>query len=177
MLNYNQILERLRESDLEAFDTLYINTRKRLYAYAFSITGNEAVAQDIVQDLFIDLWKDKLFMNIHTGLIGYLVRAVQNRSIVYLKKEQTRQKLKQQFDYLAAGGFTLSDNLDTQEIRQQIEYAIAQLPPMPAKVFRMHYIEKLSYAEIAAQLHISPSTISNHMTRALKSLRENLKKI
>lgn len=78
---------------------------------------------------------------------------------------------------MEGGRVTIDSQLENQELRREIEAAINKLPPMPARVFRLHYIEKLSYSKIAGILNITPSTISNHMTRALKSLRESLKKI
>lgn len=175
-VDYNTILERLKASDLDAFDTLYIHTRERLFVYALSFLKDEAAAQDLVQDLFSDFWEGKLFLDVHSGLVSYLVRAVHNRCLAILKKEQNRQKLKKLFDYTEGSRVALDDQLENHELRQEIEAAINKLPPMPARVFRLHYIEKLSYAEIACMLNITPATISNHMTRALKSLRESLKK-
>lgn len=176
-VNYHTILERLKASDLDAFDILYTHTRERLFVYALSFLKDEAAAQDLVQDLFSDFWENKLFLDVHSCLVSYLVRAVRNRCLVALKKEQNREKFKKQFDYVEGGRVALDAQLENRELRREIEAAIDKLPPMPARVFRLHYIEKLSYAEIAGILNISPATISNHMTRALKSLRESLKKI
>ncbi|QEH43248.1 RNA polymerase sigma-70 factor [Chitinophaga sp. XS-30] len=176
-VNYQTILERLKASDLDAFDILYTHTRERLFVYALSFLKDEAAAQDVVQDLFSDFWEGKLFLDVHSGLVSYLVRAVRNRCLVILKKEQNRQKVKKLFDYTESGKVALDGQLENRELRREIEAAINKLPPMPARVFRLHYIEKLSYAEIAGMLNITPATISNHMTRALKSLRESLKKI
>lgn len=172
---YSQLLEALKAFDLNAFDTLYRNTRERLFAYSFSILKDEVAAQDLVQDFFIDFWENKIFLNIHSGLMGYLVRSIGNRSIDQKKKEERRKLLQRQFGDIEAGNFEGSDKLVNRELGQELEAAITRLPPMPARVFRLHYVEKLSYKEISEQLGISPATISNHMTRALKLLRQLLK--
>lgn len=162
---------------MDAFESLYVHTRERLFAYAFSILKDADAAQDLVQELFVDFWENKLFLHIHTGLIGYLLRTVRNRSLDYLKKEQTHQRIEKQHFRPAEEVLIISDVLENKELGAVIEAEIDKLPPMPSKVFRLHYIEKLNYTEIAEQLQISPNTVSNHMTRALKDLRENLKNI
>jgi RNA polymerase sigma-70 factor (ECF subfamily) len=174
-VDYIILLERLKAHDLPAFGQLYKHTRNRLYIYAISIIKDEAAAQDIVQELFLTMWEGRQFEHIHTGLVPYLVKAVRNRSLDYLKKEQNRVKIRNELALLANGQTTSSDKLTTQELRAELASAVSRLPPMPARVFQMHYIEKLSYTEIADILKISTSTVSNHMVKGLKLLREYLK--
>ena len=177
--DYNGLLERLKASDIDAFGELYAHARERLFVYAFAIVKDESAAQDIVQELFVDFWENRLFRQIQTGLIAYLVRSVRNRCFDYKKQEQNRARLRK--DHFRGnseeGIIPVLEAIEAGELGAAIENAIDLLPPMPAKVFRLHYIEKLNYTEIAERLQISPNTVSNHMTRALKDLRENLKNI
>ena len=175
--DYTILLEQLKTFDINAFEALYVHTRERLFVYAFSILKEEGAAQDIVQELFVDLWEKRLFLNIHTGLIGYLVRSVRNRSLDQLKKQQKHRRLANDHFYAAGEEAVIRNILENKELGAMIEAMIHKLPPMPAKVFRLHYIEKLNYTEIAEELHISSNTVSNHMTRGLKGMRENLKNI
>ena len=173
--DYTGLLERLKAFDLDAFGELYVKVRERLFVYAFSFLKDEDAAQDVVQELFVDLWEDGTFEHIHTGLIAYLVRAVRNRSLTYKKKEENQARLRKEY-FGTDAELAEPDAIEAWALGEEIEAAIAQLPPMAAKVFRLHYIEKLSYAEIADQLQISVNTVSNHVARALKGLRGNLKK-
>jgi len=174
--NYTVLLERLKTLDIDAFEELYIQTRERLFAYALAILKEEDAAQDLVQELFVDIWEDRLFLNIHTGLAPYLTRTVRNRSLDYLKKQQNRQRLAKLHLQPGSEEFLINDALENKELGAVIEAAIEKLPPMPAKVFRLHYIKKINHSKIAEMLQISTNTVSNHMTKALKHLRENLKK-
>jgi RNA polymerase sigma-70 factor, ECF subfamily len=175
-IDYNQLLIALKAFDPDAFNTLYIHSRERLFAYAFSILKDEEAARDLVQDLFIHFWENKIFLQVHTGLAAYLVRSIRNRALDHQKKAHTQQKLQNNLYHIEGGKFVPDDKMITEELGQQLETAMSKLPSMPAKVFRLHYIEKLSYADIADQLQISPATISNHMTKALKILRQELRK-
>ncbi|BAV04953.1 RNA polymerase sigma-70 factor, ECF subfamily [Filimonas lacunae] len=174
-VDYTILLQRLQAHNLPAFEQLYRHMRNRLYIYALSILKDEAAAQDIVQELFLTMWEGRQFEHIHTGLVPYLVKAVRNRSLDYLKKEQTRDKIRHELALLDSGQITSADKLTTLELRAELENAVSRLPPMPAKVFQLHYIEKLSYTEIADKLNISTSTVSNHMVKGLKLLRAYLK--
>ncbi len=172
-MDYTDLLHRLLADDPAALDELYRHARMRLYAYAFTLVKDEAVAQDLVQDLFIDFWERQLYRQVHTGLVGYLMQSVRNRSLDHLKREANRERLRQA--YFGGTEQAVANAAEARALGEQIEAAVTSLPPMAARVFRMHYVEQLSYAEIAAQLGISENTVSNHMTKALKRLRERLK--
>ena len=174
--DFDFLLKRLKLLDWDAFDYLYSNSRNRLYILAYTILKDETAAQDLVQDLFIDLWERKLFLNIESALKAYLMRAVRNRAYVYMDKLATQKRLKIQFDYLESKQYSTNNKVENDELSKELDEAIAKLPPMAAKVFKLHYIHELSHSSIAEQLQISKSTVSGHMDRALKILRAELKK-
>jgi RNA polymerase sigma-70 factor (ECF subfamily) len=167
------LLESLRRNDLKAFEYLYLHSRNRLFVLALSILHEEDITRDLIQDLFIDLWYFRTFESITTSLNAYLFQSVRNRAYNYRDKMRTQDKLKQ--NYIPPVSETHYP-LENEELGQIINKAIDRLPTMAGKVFRMQYIGKLSYAEIAQKLGISKYTVSSHMDRALKELRSNLKK-
>jgi len=167
------LLESLRRNDLKAFEYLYLHSRNRLFVLALSILHEEDITRDLIQDLFIDLWYFRTFESITTSLNAYLFQSVRNRAYNYRDKMRTQDKLKQ--NYIPPESETHYP-LENEELGQIINKAIDRLPTMAGKVFRMQYIERLTYAEIAQKLGISKYTVSSHMDRALKELRSNLKK-
>jgi RNA polymerase sigma-70 factor (ECF subfamily) len=167
------LLESLRRNDLKAFEYLYLHSRNRLYVLALSILHDEDIARDLIQDLFIDLWYFRTFESITTSLNAYLFQSARNRAYNYRDKMRTRDKLKE--GYLPPASETRYP-LENEELGLIINKAIDRLPTMAGKVFRMQYVDKLTYVEIAEKLGISKYTVSNHMDRALKELRSNLKK-
>lgn len=169
------LLKSLANRDLKAFEYLYHQTRNRLYVLALSILQEEETARDLVQDLFIDLWYFRLFETITGSLYAYLFQSVRNRAFNYRDKARTQQKLRAAYTPLTPPAETFYP-LENEELGKIIEAAIGRLPRMAGQVFRLQYIEKLTHAEIAARLGISKFTVSNHMDRALKKLRAELKK-
>jgi RNA polymerase sigma-70 factor (ECF subfamily) len=152
--NFDALLKQLKVLDHEAFDYLYVHSRDRLYVLAYTILKDETAAQDLVQDLFIDLWKRKLFLNVQSDLKAYLMRAVRNRAYAYLNRLATQKKLKTQFDYLESRRYSNGNKVENNELGKELDVAIARLPPMAATVFQLHYIHQLSHSRIAEHLHI-----------------------
>jgi RNA polymerase sigma-70 factor, ECF subfamily len=170
--NHEMLLRSLVKKDQEAFTYLYIHSRQRLFIIAYAIVQDIDAAQDIVQDFFTDFYQQAVFENI-ISLQGYMVYSVKNRAI-NLKKRQQRQAIAREL--LSKPSSIIAPAIENEELKQELTLAINNLPPMAAKVFTLHYIENMNYEEIAIELKISKHTVSNHMSRALKGLRNDLEK-
>lgn len=170
---YNHLLPGLRSRELPAFDELYKLSRNRLLVLALYIVNNEEAAKDLVQELFIDLWEKALYNGVEGSLKMYLISAVRNRAIKYQKKQQAISSIEVDLHPYVEKNFL--DKIENEELKTKLESAIQRLPPMASKVFRLHYQERLSHKEISGMLQISTSTVSSHIDRALKELREVLK--
>ena len=170
---YNHLLAGLKLRDVGAFNELYKISRNRLLVLALYITGNEEAAKDVVQEFFIDFWEKAFYDTIEGSLKIYLISSIRNRAIKYQKKQHTIKSLPIGLPLQSEKNFL--ENIENEELKNKLEWAIQQLPPMASKVFRLHYQERLSHKQISWMLHISTSTVSSHIDRALKELREVLK--
>lgn len=166
------LLQSLTENDLQAFTYLYNQSRKRLFIIAYFILQDKEAAKDVVQDFFADFHENRGFENI-VSLYGYMARSVRNRALNLKKREEVFATIKQN---LLQKPEALMPAYENEELKQELDRSIAGLPPMAARVFLMHYIEQMNYNEISNELGISKSTVSSHMTRALKELRTMLKR-
>jgi len=171
--NYTLLLAKLRQHDLTAFDELFHRARKRLYVLAFSITGDSEAAKDVVQEFFIDFWLNRRYLHIEQSLEHYMLFAVRNRALKHVRNQASIERKKQMLPERFSK--TVVTSLEQSELKKEMDEAIERLPPMAGKVFRLHYIEHLSHIQIAEQLGISKSTVSSHIDRALKELRNTLK--
>jgi RNA polymerase sigma-70 factor (family 1) len=169
-----KLLDALNRRDQDAFTILHRTYRNRLYIMALYIVGSQEEAKDLVQDFFIDFWENRLYEKITTSLSSYLLQAIKNRALNYKRNKETEIRLLLgRFEPAAP---KMPHPMENTELSIELNKAIDELPPMASKVFRLHYIEKLSHAEISKKLGISMSTISSHLDRALKSLRASLKR-
>jgi RNA polymerase sigma factor, sigma-70 family len=169
------LLQSLNAEELEAFNFLYTSLRERLYILAFSILRNQEAARDLVQHVFMEFWEGKIYRNITVSVKMYLLQTVRYKALTILEKEKTASRLKQAMP--ASPDWVMNYSIENRELKHEIETAIESLPPMASRVFRLHYIEKMSHKDIAQMLNISTSTVSSHIARALKGLRQQLSNI
>jgi RNA polymerase sigma-70 factor (family 1) len=174
--DYNYLLDPLKERNIDAFNLLHETFRNKLLVLALYIIGNEESAKDLVQEFFVDFWENRMYEKINGSLKIYLIHAVRNRAIKFKKKLDNIARYNNYIEQSAIQNTTPLHAIENEELKNELETAIQNLPPMASKVFRLHYQEHLSHKEIAEQLHISTSTVSSHIDRALKELRINLKK-
>lgn len=165
-------LKKGRKSVLQyLFDTYYDDLCK----YAIKIVSKGEVAEEIVQDVFIYLWEKRKTIEIESSVKYYILRAVKNKCINFLKSKYARQT----FDDAIDEGVNLSncntyDEMNYKELSAIANDAIESLPERCALVFKLSRNAELSYKEIAEKLEISIKTVENQMTTALKRIREYL---
>jgi RNA polymerase sigma-70 factor (ECF subfamily) len=129
-------------------------------------------AEEIVQDLFYVLWKERQNLQIFTSVNGYLYRSVKNKSLQYTEKARVRKDYREMYAENAVTE-TLSpqDELEYKELEQHIEETLRRLPERRQRIFRMNRMEGKKYNEIAQELHISVKTVEVEISKALRELR------
>ncbi|WP_232831765.1 RNA polymerase sigma-70 factor [Taibaiella helva] len=158
-----------------AFEQVFKSHFKALHAYACTILQEEAMAEEIVQQVFFKLWEKRDQVNIQQSLNAYLYRSVYNECLNYLKHKKVR-KAHQSHTLYTAG--TASDQVSRKVIARELEEKIAdalnQLPEQCRTIFQMSRFEELKYREIADKLNLSVKTVENQMGKALKIMRMQL---
>lgn len=162
------------------FDTCYYP----LFCVASQYVHDEFTADTIVGDLFFRIWEQREALQIETTLQAYLVRAIRNRCLNYLRqtfleKEISLDVYRESPEAVLQGMFLSDDyplgRLIEKEFDGQLKEAVRQLPPETQKVFRLSRYSELSYPEIARRTGLSVNTVKYHIKQALALLRERLK--
>ena len=168
---------KIREGDIRAYETLFRRYYEPLCMYGNKITGNWDNAEDIVQDLFYTLWKERENMRIVWSVKSYLYGAVRNQSLQYLEHLNVR---KQYYQKKVADEISESDPNDSpqkfleyKELVQRIESVLGKLPQRRQDIFRMNRFEGKKYEQIAHEMSLSVKTIEAEMSKALKMLRKS----
>jgi RNA polymerase sigma-70 factor (family 1) len=147
-----------------------------IFDAALKKTGDEALAQDITQEIFISLWENRKTINLAGTLSAYLYGAVKYKVINYFRsgciKEQHQTALKVLMDEQRIA--LADDKLILKELHLEVDAAIALLPEKMKLVFSMSRKQEKSMKEIAAELDISVQTVKNQISAALKLLKKNL---
>lgn len=155
------------------FDALFLAQYAGLCQLAYRMVGSRAVAEDIVQDLFLAVWARAGGADL-ADPVPYLYTAVRNRAISHLRRERWRMST------LATRALELwrnrsdDDHSDTGDLASAVNLAIQELPQRRRQIFTLHREQHLSYAEIARTLDISIKTVETQMGRALRTLRTRL---
>ena len=166
------ILALLNDKPEEAISLMYDKYFQFLAKVAFRILRDEAKTQDIVQNVFIDIWKKREGLEVKSSFRQYLRKAAVNKSLNILrsdKKERDEHYVIEDIQVAELGD--QSSILETEELKQKINEAIESLPERCRLIFSLSRFESMTYKEIAEKLEISVKTVENQMTKALKIMR------
>ncbi len=170
-----EILQLMKGGNRSAFDDIFRSYYKYLFTIGFTYLKDEHLAKDIVQDVFMDLWNRREKIEIEYSIKYFLRRAVINGSLATLRKTKRIS-----YDVTAISeNVTVDDNdkLAYKEMSQIVRDAIISLPEKCQKVYCLSRDEGLSHKEISQRLDISTKTVENHITKALKIIRIELKRM
>ncbi|MDH5400261.1 MAG: RNA polymerase sigma-70 factor [Cyclobacteriaceae bacterium] len=159
--------------DLPTFEEMFREHYVYLCNLANKILNDRDEAEEIVQNVFVNVWNRQEYANISTSVKGYLSQAVKNACMNFFKHDKVKQK-HVQYEMYYGSKFSADDPVVAGELNDRIDRAIQGLPEQRRRVFLMSRHEGLKYKEIAEQLSISPKTVENHMGKALEHMRKEL---
>ncbi|WP_298737974.1 RNA polymerase sigma-70 factor [uncultured Chitinophaga sp.] len=162
----------LREGDEAAFKAVYQQYWDKLLALAGRRLGNIDEAEDVVQDIFLHLWKRRESFELKVNFEHYFAVAVKFEVINRLAKRSREQERDHAFAKETPGHQApLLPAFDLEQLQKQLEATISTLPPKCQLVFRMSRRTDYTNKKIAEQLHISEKAVEKQVTRALKLLK------
>lgn len=169
-----ELTERLRDNDQEAFNVLYWKYHSAIYYNVLKLTRDNIIAEDLVQEVFIALWKKRSTLDPEQDILGWLFVVSYNKSISYLK-----QKLKESSVH-ASLQQPVEEKMDAGEelVNAQVtilEKAIEQLSPQKRKVFELCKLQSRTYEEAAEELKLSKHTVKEYLSGAVISIKEYIK--
>ncbi len=167
------ILYRIQfEHDEAAFKEFYREHLFKLFQFAFAFVRNKELSEEIVNDVFLKLWRNRHKISGIGNINVYLYVAVKNTAANYLRSLSIKKNI--DLESIAVSHFYLSPDpeqvLITDELKKAIEQSIDQLPPKCKLIFKLVKEDGLSISEVAEILGISYKTVSAQLTIALKKL-------
>jgi RNA polymerase sigma-70 factor (ECF subfamily) len=172
--NEPELLRQIAEGSEAAFRRVFDIYQRRLYSYAFKLTGSREITEDIVQDIFLKLWNKRTTLSSIVNFNAYVHRIAHNEVYQGMRKA-AREAL---VTHVLAGRKYISEDtggeLVSKEIREQIQRLVDQLTPKQREVYLLSREEGLKQQEIADRMGIHINTVKTHMVDALKFLRAEL---
>ncbi|MGE5496758.1 MAG: RNA polymerase sigma factor [Syntrophothermus sp.] len=169
--NERELIIRVKESDHDAFKALCRIYYQPLCRYLFRRTLDREASFDLVQELFINVWKNRHRLNENQPVKAYLYKAATNLSVNHLKSRTARRTS-------APGDMDLhpeSAGNSSPDSALYLEDILSRLPENERTVFELNKFDGMKYSEIAEMLKVSVKTVEARMSRALKSLRKLLR--
>ncbi|MGF7233081.1 RNA polymerase sigma factor [Arachidicoccus sp.] len=181
MSNYNiysdkVLLEFLRNGDEKAFKILYDKYWNQIFCIAKAKLKNHAIAEEIVQDIFTDLWARRKELHVQSELTAYLsvcvkykvinVQAKQQRALIYQKYKSATHP---------SASSSTEDWLSFEELKAELAKGLAALSEKGRTAFKLSKEEGLSYKEIALQLNTTEKAVERSIARVVKSLSVSLR--
>ena len=170
-----ELLTRLRHGDESAFSCIYNLHWKKCFVMAAHRLQNLAEAEEVVQDIFLDLWKRREHLQVSNSLASYLFAGVKYKVInIFAKRHLQIQYREHASVAQPVTDQSTEQNLHAHELRQQLQQETAKLPEKCRMVFLLSREQGYSQKQIAQELNISEKTVEAHLSKALRNLRTGL---
>jgi RNA polymerase sigma-70 factor (ECF subfamily) len=170
-------LEKQKSKNIhDLFRELFYEYFAELHRYAFAIIKDDDAAADLVQTVFIGLWKQRRKLLRQNDISRYLYKATYNRSLNYIRDRKTRIEHSTGAAGLANGHTSdMVNGIFARELAEKISRITEKLPLQCRIIFKKSRVENKRYAEIATELNLSVKTVEAQIGKALRIFREELK--
>ena len=157
----------------KGFRLLFDEYYPSMYHYANRIVENEEAADDIAQEVFVNIWDKRSELEI-SSYAGFLYTSIRHRCMNYLRAEQRRRLKKTELEESVSAQVDDRMYLIEEEMVREIKKLIKELPDQQRRVLELH-VEGLGQKEIADELNISINTVKTHKLKARQFLKSQLK--
>lgn len=172
----NELIENLRKGDVEAFDLVYEKYAQKLYVFSLKYLKSAGEAEELVQSVFLKLWENQRNLKKETSFKSYLFTIAYNEICNLFRRRKYQKKFVAETLTEKRETSDITENqIDYESVLQQIETIIARLPEKQKIIFIKSRMEGKPSKEIAAELGLSPGTVDNYISEALRFIRGNLK--
>ena len=162
------------QDDEEAFRILFYDFFAPLCVFAHRYLEEMETCEDIVQETFYRIWKNRKDLDIQISARNFLITSVRNACLDLIRKQEIEKRwIEKRLEKDTEEEY--EDLYTTQELESLLNQALDKLPEQIASTFRMNRFDGKTYVEIAEEKQISVKTVEAYMTRALKFLRIELK--
>lgn len=168
----SELFLKVQDGSEAAFYELFSRHWEKLYVIAKSILRNDAMAEDLVQDVFTDFWERRKRI-VNNNIKAYLSQSIRYQVFKQLRKTELLDVHAEALASIPVAGQT-DDMLNYKELQHEIENVLETLPGRCREIFHLSRYEYLSNNEIAQRLNISVRTVETQISIALKHLRNAL---
>jgi RNA polymerase sigma-70 factor (ECF subfamily) len=168
------LIARLVGGDERAFDEIFRTWYAPLVRAAEAMLRDRAAAEEVVQEVMLELWRRRERLDPDGSPQAYLFQATRNRALNHLRHLQVQRRSAPRLAVNEARDATAPSRLVAQEIDVALRHALHELTPRCREIFELSRVHGLKYSEIAESLGVSVKAVEAQMGKALRTLRERL---
>ena len=172
----SDLVSLLTDGDEVAFVEIYRRHWRRLYNAAFKRLQDEDQCEDLVQNIFIDLWERRREVLIG-NLEAYLITAVKFQVLKFATRERSARHFVDALDSGLTSSLRSDSSLMEGELAGLLQLWVAALPEKRKTIFLMHFTEGMDPEQIAVALGLTPKTVQNQLALASGTIRNHLSKL
>ncbi len=166
------ILDTLKEQPEIALKVLYDEYYNYICSVVYKMVGDSTLAEDIAQEVFVEVWKRRESLDVNLSLRGYLRRVAVNKTLNYIRSQKMNFEEEDAVLQVPSNENSTQKILEAADLQKVINDSINSLPDKCRVVFGLSRFEELSYKEISTELGISIKTVENQISKALKLVRK-----
>ena len=172
------LMQQLLRRDVSAFEQLYERHSRIVYSLVLRILRQGTTAEEVVQDVFLQLWRNSARYDLSRPFVPWLLTLARNRALDHLRLKSERQRRREEqteeFPQIATAAPEYEKALDEKRRAERVRSLMGSLPAAQKRAIELAYFEGLSHSEIAASLHEPLGTVKSWIRNGLLRLKEGL---
>jgi RNA polymerase sigma-70 factor (family 1) len=169
------LVEKLQSGDVESFDIIYNKYSGKLYSFGLKYLKSTDEAEELVQSVFLKVWENYKNLKKEASFKSYLFTIAYNEICNLFRKRNYQQKYIEDTVYVnSQSSFGIEDNIHYQSVLDHIQKIIDKLPERQKLIFLKSRVDGKSTKEIADEVGLSPGTVDNYISEALKFIKSRL---
>jgi RNA polymerase sigma-70 factor (ECF subfamily) len=172
------LMQQLLRRDVSAFEELYERHSRIVYSLVLRILRQGTTAEEVVQDVFLQLWRNSARYDLRRPFVPWLLTVARNRALDHLRlkgeRQRRREEQTQEFPQIATAAPEYEKALDEKRRAERVRSLMGSLPAAQKKAIELAYFEGLSHSEIAASLQEPLGTVKSWIRNGLLRLKEGL---
>jgi RNA polymerase sigma-70 factor (ECF subfamily) len=172
-----ELISRIKEGDESAFRIVFDLYSSKLYAFSYRFLKEKEPCQEVVQEVFLNLWINRAKLDTQYPIAPYLYTITRRLTLNVLRHVATSQSaMNKMWLNVKKVSNETEEEVFSEDLSRFTEQVLSKMPKQQQLIFRMSRHQELSYDEIAEELNLSRNTVKNHLVAALKTLRTQLNK-
>lgn len=171
------LIERLQKGDVEAFDLIYDRYSGKLFSFGFKYLRSRDEAKELVQSVFVKIWENRKSLKKESSFRSFIFTIAYNEICKLFRRRYYFQKyISETAEENAQSSVVVEEGIAFSSVIDRVRKIVSMLPERHRKIFVKSREEGKTSKEIATELDLSPGTVDNYISEALKLIRSRLSK-